>query len=203
MARSYLPLHLILASLLTALALQSDASPTASRSDNRLVMFNSSLDMIISHCYTPDGADTPGIQPVETDSCNAALKTLVHTPDYTTPFRFSRNPRTLSKRLPTGWQFGDKARCRIVVNCENDRDSAVFRFADVAPIAKKIMDHCVYKPDTHGRYPILKWGGVDRMEGLETENFYVAVARPLENDGMANGTVVAGGEMLDGEIQIL
>ena len=59
----------------------------------------------------------------------------------------------------------------------NDRDTAVFRLADVAQVARRIIDRCVDEPDPHGRYPLLKWGGVSGISAEET--FYVAVAKPI------------------------
>ena len=73
--------------------------------------------------------------------------------------------------------MGADATCRIIINCQNDRDTAVFRYADVAQLARMILDNCVDKPDPFGRYPLLKWGGVHGIMGEET--FYVAVARPI------------------------
>ena len=99
--------------------------------------------------------------------------------------------------------MGSDAECRIIINCENDRDTAVFRYADVAHIARKILDNCVDKPDPFGRYPLLKWGGVHGINGEET--FYVAVARPLNPspDGrIANKTVIASGGLGDGVFDI-
>lgn len=163
-------------SLLLVFALHSNGSPT-SRDQNSLVTFNSTFNEISSHCYTPDGGDTPHVQPVDLKACKDALAVLIHTPDFATRFRFSKNPRAMAKSLPTGWQLGTGAICRIVVNCQNDKDSAVFRYADVAQIARSIIDNCVEKPDPHGRFPLLKWGGIRGITGEET--FYVAVARPL------------------------
>ena len=82
--------------------------------------------------------------------------------------------------------MGVGATCRIVVSCENDKDSAVFRYADVAQIARKIMDNCVEKPDPFGRFPVLKWGGIHGITGEDT--FYVAVARPLHSVLSIEGT---------------
>ena len=193
MARSCFPLHLGLAVLLLVHALQSNAVPTKPRTHNSLVLFNSSINAIMPHCYTPDSHDTPGIQPVNLQACKDALHVLVRQPHFAVGYRFSRNPRAQANRIPLGWQLGEYADCRIVVNCENDHDSAIFRYADIAQVAKKIIDDCVDKPDPDERVPLFKWGGV---KGLKDENtFYVAVARPIRSvlgsDG-ANGTVVTG-----------
>ena len=82
------------------------------------------------------------------------------------------------------------ADCRIVVNCQNERDSAVFRYADVAQTAKMIIQNCIDQPDPTGRYPQLKWGGVAPV-GENT--FYVAVAHPIDDShelGEANLTAI-------------
>lgn len=170
------PFHLVFALLLLVLALHSNASSIISRNTNSLVTFNSSFNGIIPHCYSPEGSDTPNIQPVARKACRDALAVLVKAPDFTTPFRFSKNPRAMARELPAGWQSGIGATCRIVVNCLNDKDSAVFRFADVAQIAGKIIDNCVERPDPSGRFPMLEWGGIHGISGDDT--FYVAVARP-------------------------
>ena len=104
----------------------------------------------------------------------------------------------MGKKLPIGWQLGQGAGCRIVVSCENDRDTAVFRYADVAQEARKIIDNCVDKPDTHGRYPLLTWGGIHGLRGEET--FYVAVASPIQpvlEAGLANWTAPVGGVLIE------
>ena len=187
--------RLAFTSLLLVFALHSNGSPTISRNQNSLVTFNSSFNEIIPHCYTPEGGDTPDIKPVDLKSCKDALAVLVQTPDFTTRFRFSKNPRAMAKELPVGWQLGIGAPCRIVVSCQNNKDSAVFRYADIAQVARNIIDNCVDKPDPHGRYPVLKWGGIRGILGEAT--FYVAVARPLRSVLALAGTnltkVTSGG----------
>ena len=203
MAPLILPLGLVLAVLLPLLAPLSNAFPTTQGNLNSLVMLNSSVNRVISHCYTPDSEETPGIRPINLQACKEALNVLIRTPDFTTPFRFSRNPRAMAKEIPMGWQPGPAADCRIVINCYNDHDSAVFRFADVAQGARKIMENCVEKPDPHGRYPVLEWGGVTDINGEET--FYVAIARPLKSQlgvELINETLVAGGGLFDGGTEV-
>ena len=109
-------------------------------------------------------------------------------------------------KLPLGWQLGQNADCRIVVNCANDQDSAFFRFADVAQVARQIIGDCVDRPDPDGRVPLFRWGGVNRLRDENT--FYVAVARPLQpllaSEGVTNGTVGIGwGSSVDGGVEIL
>ena len=103
----------------------------------------------------------------------------------------------MAKRLPLGWQVNDDAECRIIVGCQNDRDTAVFRYADVARTARIIIKACVDNPDPFGRIPLLKWGGAAGIKGAET--FYVTVARPvlprLEIE-VANRTAIAAGSGL-------
>ena len=178
--------RLTITSLLLVFALHSNGSPTISRNQDSLVTFNSTINDIIPHCYTPEGADTPHVQPVDLKACKDALAVLVQTPDFTTRFRFSKNPRAMARKLPTGWQMGTGSTCRIVVNCQNDKDSAVFRYADIAQVARMIIDNCVEKPDPYERFPMLKWGGIHGLLGEET--FYVAVARPLRSVVALAGT---------------
>ena len=196
------PLCLIFASFMLFLALPSNASPAISENLNLPVTFNSSLNHIIPHCYTPEGQETPGIIATDLKACKDALAVLVRTPDFTTPFRFSRNPRALARLIPTGWQMGVESECRIIINCQNDHDSAVFRYADVAQIAKRIIENCVDRPDPSGRLPLLRWGGVDGIKDAET--FYVAVARPIRaalEVGVGNMTVVASGGLVGGVVE--
>ena len=202
MAAICFPLCLIFASFLLLLALPSNASSATSENHNLPVPFNSSLDYIIPHCYTPEGQETPGIKSTNLKACKDALAVLVRTPEFTTPFRFSRNPRAMAKVIPAGWQMGDESDCRIIINCQNDHDSAIFRYADIAQIAKRIIENCVDHPDPFGRYPLLKWGGVDGIK--EAETFYVGVARPIRpalEVEVGNMTVVASGGLIGGIVE--
>lgn len=180
MIQAWFSPHMVFVSLLL-IAVHSDALPSTPSNQDSLVMSNSSTNAVMAHCYTPDSQDTPGIEPVGLTSCRNALAVLVQTPEFTTRFYFSRNPSKISRhlalKLPVGWQLGDDAVCRIVINCLNAEDTAVFRFADVAQGAKRIIENCVDRPDPYGRFPLLNWGGVERIGG--EEDFYVAVARPL------------------------
>ena len=204
MVRLCFSLHLP-AVLLLVHALQSNAVPTKPGTHNSLGLFNSSINApILPQCYIPGSPTTPGIQPVNLRACKDALYVLVRQPHFTQRWRFSRNPRAQARKLPLGWQLGTGAECRIVVSCHNEHDSAIFRLADVAQLARQIIDRCVDKPDPHGRVPVFKWGGVTTLTDELT--FYVAVARPNEvplgSDG-ANGTVVTGWGSVDGGIEIL
>ena len=171
------PLRLVFASLMFLLAVPSGALPTIPNITTLSGPTNSSLNRILSHCYTPDSQGTPGIKPVDPKDCTDALSVLVRTQDFTKRFRFSRNPRAQAVKVPIGWQKTADSDCRIVVTCMNDRDTSVFRLADVAQVARRIIDHCVDEPDPHGRYPLLQWGGVSGIS--EAETFYVAVAKPI------------------------
>ena len=165
-------------------------------------MLNSTSNAIQSHCYSPDNPETPGIQPVDLKSCNDALAVLVRTPDFTTRFRFSRNPRAMAIKIPTGWLMGQDGKCRIIINCQNDRDTGVFRYADIAQKARRIIDNCVNHPDPFGHYPMLNWGGVDGILGEDT--FYVAVAKPmtsLSGVEIVNLSVLGSGESVDSGIE--
>ena len=100
----------------------------------------------------------------------------------------------MARKIPIGWQKTADAGCRIVVTCMNDRDTAEFRLADVAQLARRIIDNCVDVPDPHGRYPLLRWGGISGLDGEET--FYVAVAAPIRPGlelGYANLSVIETG----------
>ena len=90
----------------------------------------------------------------------------------------------MARMVPIGWQKTTESDCRIVITCMNDRDTAEFRLADVAQVARRIIDHCIDEPDPHGRYPVLKWGGISGI----TETFYVAVAKPIRPGLVLEGT---------------
>lgn len=193
--------RLVFAAFSLLLALQSCSLPTTSRDPHSLMMVNSSANAIIGRCYTPDSQETPGIKATNLQACKEALNLLVHTPDFTTEFRFSKNPRTMAKRLPLDWQVNFYSDCRILVTCANDRDTAVFRYADVAQAARRIITACVDNPDPHGRLPMLKWGGLARLKNEDT--FYVTVARPIRPDieiEGANRMVLVRGGLVDGGI---
>ena len=188
------PLWLVFASLMLLLALPSSAFSTDPNITTLSAPIKSSLNAFQSHCYTPDSPGTPGIKPVDTQDCTAALSVLVRTRDFAKPFRFSRNPRAMARLLPIGWQKFAQSDCRIVVTCMNDHDTAVFRLADVAQVARQIIDNCVDKPDPLGRYPLLRWGGVSGVSA--EDSFYVAVAKPIRAElelGFANLSVIETG----------
>ena len=99
----------------------------------------------------------------------------------------------MARKVPIGWQKTAESDCRIVVTCMNDRDTEEFRLADVAQVARRIIDHCIDEPDPHGRYPLLQWGGVS---GIGEGTFYVAVAKPVRHKlelGGANLSVIETG----------
>lgn len=203
MAPSWFSPRLVFAALSLLLALQSNSLPTTPGNPDSLMMDNSSANAVINHCYTPNGQETPGIKPTNLQACKDALNLLVHTPDFTTEFRFSRNPRAMAKQLPIGWQVNYYSDCRILVSCENDRDTAVFRYADVAQAAKRVISACVDNPDPHGRLPMLKWGGVASLKNEDT--FYVAIAKPIRPEleiEVANRTVITGGGLVNGAIEL-
>ena len=204
MAQSRSSLRFVSVLLLLLLPARLNASPAITTDGNSLLSLNSTVTPIASRCYTPEsGGDTPEIPYTNLQACQDALSVLVHTPDFAGRFRFSRNPRAMAKKLPIGWQLGTHARCRIVVNCENDRDTAVFRLADIAHEARNIINTCVDQPDPSGRYALLRWGGV---HGLLSENtFYVAVASPAEPEleiEVANRTAPAGLVLIEGGSEV-
>ena len=57
--------------------------------------------------------------------------------------------------------------CIVFVSCENDYDADVFRYADVAQKAKKVIDDCVNIDDG------TPWGGVEPVGSIGS--FYVSV----------------------------
>lgn len=130
---------------------------------------NNSLNRITPHCFTPDSS--PGTFETNLKDCRDALLVLARTPDFTTPFSFSKNPRR-GLKVPRGWRSGE---CVIFVSCENDRDAYTFRFADVLVEARTLVDNCVGKESQE--WGILRWGGVTILGNSET--FYVSVGKPF------------------------
>lgn len=186
------------------LALTSSAPPPLDLGNHAppALLNGSTASNMIRHCYSPDSRGSPGIQPTLKSSCLGALRVLVLHPDYLTRFRFSKNPRVLAaKQVPTGWQLGEEAECRIILNCVNDKDSFVLRYADVAKVARGIIANCVDRINTGPGWPMYNWGGVDEIPGSLT--FYVAVARPFSGVGEVNGSELANGTLMGGLITSL
>ena len=172
------PRWLVFASHMFLLALPSRAFSTNPNVPTLSVPINSSLNELVSHCYTPDSPGAHSIEPVDPQDCTDALSALVRTKDFTKRFRFSKTA-AMAVTVPLAWQSTRDSDCRIIVSCTNDLDTAEFRLADVAQVAKSIIDNCVYVPDPHGRYPLLRWGGISGVSTKET--FYVAVAKPIRD----------------------
>ena len=139
------------------------------------------LDRVEGHCFTP--ALDPNIKATNLKDCRDALVNLVRAPDFMTPRSYSDNPRRGLHPLPLDWQSGD---CLILVGCENDRDAYTFRFADVLPVARKLVDTCVGTKMTP-RWGLLRWGGMDALGNSQT--FYVSVLK-LTNSANLNANAV-------------
>ena len=164
MRSTVLTLFLVLASIHAALAI-----PPVTLFQPRPNRSNTTVDAIIPFCF--DQSSHPGIGYTNYADCQRAMMVLVREPRFTTPFRFSKNIRRLDVlKIPKGWQAGQ---CIIFVSCENTRDTAVFRYADVAREARRIIEKCVKQvPDEHGEQP---YGGLVQVGDVAT--FYVSVGR--------------------------
>ena len=136
---------------------------------NHSTISNSS-DRIDTHCFTPD--THPQMAEVTQKGCRDALLILARNPDFTTPLRFSKNPRRGIK-IPRAWTSGA---CTIIMSCENDRDAYTLRFADVLVVAKKLVETCVGTQESE-KWGLLRWGGVDILGDSET--FYVSVGQVI------------------------
>ena len=128
------------------------------------------LNRVIPQCFTPEV--DPKLGETNLEDCRNALLVLARTPDFTTPMRWSKNPRR-GMLLPRGWESGD---CLIFVSCENDRDAYTFRFADVLVVARGLVDNCVGTTEDP-RWGLLRWGGLDVLGDSLT--FYVSIIRPV------------------------
>ncbi|CAF9941661.1 MAG: hypothetical protein HETSPECPRED_003843, partial [Heterodermia speciosa] len=131
----------IIQTLLTTLSLLPSLLPTTQALPpltHPLPTSNTStvpLTDVIPHCFTP--TSHPGIGLTNPSDCNLALTQLIRQPDFTTLFRFSKNPRRADVvKLPKGWGAGA---CVIFVSCSNTVDVDVFRYADVAYEARRVI----------------------------------------------------------------
>lgn len=154
--------------LFPTLFLNAQARPSGA-SDRQLpaALSNSSLNEVIPHCF--DQVSHPGIGFTNAADCNRALEGLIRQPGFTTLYRFSKNPRRADVvKVPMGWGAGA---CVIFVSCSNTRDTDVFRYADVAYEARKIIKKCI---DDKTEEP---YGGLNEVGLYGT--FYVSVGRPV------------------------
>ena len=133
------------------------------------------------HCFTPEL--DPNIQATNLKDCRDALLVLAHAPDFTTPKSYSKNPRRGLHPLPLAWSSGD---CLIMVSCENDRDAYTFRFADILPIARKVIYTCV-ETKVSPTWGLLKWGGMDVLGDSPT--FYVSVLKVRDSANLSANAV--------------
>ena len=155
-----------------------------------------SSNRIISHCFTPDSH--PDMGETNLRDCRDTLVAIAHTPDFTTPIRFSKNPRS-GASLPRSWRSGE---CLIFVSCENNRDSYTFRFADVLQLAKNLVDTCVGTIETE-KWGILRWGGVEVLGDSRT--FYVSVGKPRPRSASGGNVIpanIVNGTILDPAIEV-
>ena len=143
---------------------------------NPTTMTNTS-NRVDFHCFNPE--TSPEMGEVSLRDCRGALLVLARNPDFTTPFRFSKNPRR-GLKIPRGWTSGE---CLIVMSCENDRDAATFRFADVLVVARRLVDTCVGTMQSE-KWGLLRWGGVEVLG--DTETFYVSVGKLQAAPGSVN-----------------
>ena len=127
------------------------------------------LHRVKGQCFTP--ALDPDLGPTNLKDCRDALVKLATAPDFTTPMSYSKNPRRGLRPLPLDWYSGD---CLILVSCENERDAYTFRYADVLPVARTLVDHCVGTEVTP-KWGLLRWGGMDVLGDSGT--FYVSVLK--------------------------
>lgn len=154
--------------LVPTLFLNAQARPSGA-SDRQLPpsLSNGSLNEVIPHCF--DQVSHPGIGFTNAADCNRALEGLIRQPGFTTLYRFSKNPRRADViKVPMGWGAGA---CVIFVSCSNTRDTDVFRYADVAYEARKIIKKCI---DDQTEEP---YGGLNEVGLYGT--FYVSVGRPV------------------------
>lgn len=155
---------IFLASLFTSLM---QALPSAALYHPLAKPSNSTLDDITPFCF--DTESHPGIRVTNAPDCHRALGLLIRQPGFTTPYKFSKNPRRLDViSLPKGWGAD---LCVIFISCANAQDTGIFRYADVAREARKVIRNCVdNQPEPYG--------GLYQVGSEGT--FYVSVGRPTD-----------------------
>ena len=154
--------------LFPTLFLNAQARPSGAL-DQQLpaALSNGSLNEVIPHCFNQESH--PGIGFTNAADCNRALAGLIRQPGFTTLYRFSKNPRRADViKVPKGWGAGE---CVIFVSCSNAGDTDVFRYADIAYEARKVIKKCI---DEETEEP---YGGLNEV-GLYG-SFYVSVGRPV------------------------
>ena len=179
----YLSLHLYYALFILTQVHITHASPAAIGAQPSLPALNASTNEVHLHCFTP------GLHPerplTNVNDCKNALALMVLEPNFITPYRFSKNSRRFDViPVPKGWTSGD---CIIFVSCENDRDTDVFRLADVAGQARKIIQACVEGQAT-------PHGGINGVGTVGT--FYVSVGKPLNARVSSTSRRVAGSTVM-------
>ena len=159
--------------LLTAIFLfpilfpNAQARPSGALDQQLPALSNTSLNEVIPHCFNQ--VSHPGIGFTNAADCNRALEGLIRQPGFTTFYRFSKNPRRADViKVPKGWGAGA---CVIYVSCSNTMDSDVFRYADVAYEARKVIKKCIREKIEE------PYGGLNEVGLYGT--FYVSVGRPV------------------------
>ena len=160
------------------------AGPTVTGSEPSLspsITTSNATDNFLLHCFTPFAH--PDRKAINATECKKAVRLLVLSPGFTKEYKFSKNKRRFDViSLPRGWQSGD---CLIMLSCENDLDSSVFRLSDVARQANKIMEACVLDGET-------PYGGVVGVS--DVTSFYVSIGKPLPVGHTAGIVITASTE---------
>ena len=169
MPRIYFQARFIFAVLLLIHTRMINATPALLNPPPSLTNSNTTTNDLVLHCFTP------GMHPDRRISnlrdCKDALAKLVLEPNFITPYRFSKNKRRLDViPVPKGWSSGS---CLIFVSCENDHDTDVLRFADVARQARTVIRACVEGKEE-------PYGGINGVGPLGT--FYVSVGTPISRE---------------------
>lgn len=127
---------------------------------------NISRVSVMPFCFNQESH--PGILTTNARDCNRALGSLVRERHFTTPLKFSKSASPFFDVivLPKGWGSGE---CVIFVSCANKEDTEIFKYSDVARIARKVITDCVEDNP-------IPYGGLEEIGSAQT--FYVSVGRP-------------------------
>ena len=159
-------INIFLALSLIPLALSLPSNPHYRISSTTQPPLDASQLSTNPFCFNP--TSHPGIVTTNAVDCDRALGVLVRQPHFATPFKFSKHSSPFFDviLLPKGWGSGE---CVIFVSCANKEDTEIFRYADVARIARRVITDCVKDNP-------VPYGGLEEIGSAGT--FYVSVGRP-------------------------
>ncbi len=177
---SYLYILYVLLSVFYVNSKPSPKYPGSQSSVSASIRSLNATNDIELRCFSP--ALYPERSALNSTDCDLALMKLVLTPRFNVLQKFSKNMRRLDTlKVPRGWGQG---KCIIMLSCENDRDTASFKLADVARQVRAIINYCIEGHDT-------TYGGIVGVSDVPT--FYVSIAGPIQGESTTVHDTEPGG----------